>query len=129
MANDDQTSSIAPTLSFSVSTPHLVEALMHQERAEVIKICIMQIGDTPVLRIRNPGTSAVQDIGIDFQYGNTDDYTIQPSIGESVSYFDGFKSAILGYNCYCGSRNVECPFDGFKAYGKQICGMYFILNF
>jgi hypothetical protein len=78
--------SVNQRLSFDISTTHLVEALLMQIRADELKISIAQVDGVPILRLRNPGQTAVQDIGIEFHSDvGPDDYTISACVQESVS--------------------------------------------
>jgi hypothetical protein len=76
-------------LSFNISIANLVESLRILGRADVLKLSIMQQNNVPILRIRSPNTSAVQDISIVFheEFTRPGEFTIPQSVQASVSHF------------------------------------------
>lgn len=76
-------------LSFNLIISHLVESLRILGRADLLKLSIMKQNNAPILRIRSPNTSAVQDISIEFHHELTrpGEFTIPSSFQETVNCF------------------------------------------
>jgi hypothetical protein len=74
-------------LSFNISIANLVESLRIVARADILKLSIMQQHGVPILRIRSPNMSAVQDIPIEFHEEMTrpGEFTIPDSVQAAVS--------------------------------------------